>query len=329
MNNPGNIKKQLNEICNHNSKMQNYNGYLLIKNGEDILYDKGFGYSNYAGNQLQNRETIYLLGSLTKSFTAICVMMLVHEKIIKLTDKLISFFPDYTESANISVSNLLCHSSGISDYWNRVGISSIDYTDEYAIFDFIKSFELINEPDKNFQYCNSNYLILGILIEKVTGIKYEDFLSNKIFSPLAMKRSGIIPKHHLFDDVAVGYMRLKPDVKEAAKPENTVIFGNMLGAGCIFSTVNDLIKFDNALNHNILLPDEIKKDMWKPKCDNYGYGWFVSENIVLHGGDIVGFSVRFTKYLKENITVIAINNVDGKRESHMGHYSELIEGCIL
>lgn len=224
---------------------------------------------------------------------------------------------------------MLAQTSGMPEYWNRVGISSIDYTDANAIFDFIQSFELIRKPGEAFRYCNSNYLVLGMLIEKVTGQTYLKYAKTHIFDPLGMKRTGAIPGHHRFDGAAVGYMRMKPDVKRAALPENTVIMGNMHGAGCIYTCANDLMRFDAALNGNVLLPEEKKQEMWKEHAQGYGYGWFVTDRGVWHGGDCCGFSSRYTKYLREGVTVVALNNVDGKKESHMGHYSQRIEACIL
>ena len=325
----GTIGSALCRLFSEDALMRDYNGYLSVKQGETLLFEGGFGYADVQNDVRATGDTIYLIGSMTKPITATCILMLENQGLLSLDDTITSYFPDYSAVERVTVRHLLTQTSGLPDYWNRVGISSIDYTDANAIFDFIKTFELVCKPGEAFQYCNSNYLVLGMLIEKITGETYLEYARAHLFDPLEMHRTGVIPEHHACDNVAVGYMRMKPDVKRAALPENTVIMGNMHGAGCIYTCANDLMKFDAALNNNRLLPEPKKLEMWKRHTHGYGYGWFVTDHAVWHGGDCCGFSSRYTKYLRENITVVALNNVDGKRESHMGHYSQRIEACIL
>lgn len=300
---------------------------MILRDGE-VAFEHSYGYRDFPLQLPADRNTVYLLGSLTKPLTAACIMQLVAEGSLDLEEELSAYFPEYEKVQNVRVSHLLCHMSGIADYWNRVGISSIDYTDPYAIFDFIMTHDLQRAPGSQFQYANSNYIILGILIEKITGQPYAERLKTTVLSPLRMQRTGIIPDNNGFSNVAVGYMRTIPDAKEAAKPEQTIIFGNAYSAGGLYSTAADLVRLDAALNENTLFPESIKKEMWLPRSNAYGYGWYVGDQKVWHGGDICGFSTRLTKYLDSGITVIILNNVDGKKEHHIGHYADIIEEAI-
>ena len=227
------IGSALRRLFYEDALMRNFNGYLSVKQGETPLFEGGFGYADVQNDIRATGDTIYLIGSMTKPITATCIMMLENQGLLALDNTITSYFPDYSAADRVTVRHLLAQTSGLPDYWNRVGILSIDYTDVNAIFDFIKFFELVYNPGDAFQYCNSNYLVLGMLIEKITGETYLEYAKAHLFDPLEMHRTGVIPKHHACDNVAVGYMRMKPDVKRAAMPENTVIMGNMHGAGCI------------------------------------------------------------------------------------------------
>ena len=160
---------ELRRLFAENSRMRNFNGYLSVRQGVDVLFEGGYGYADFEGQSRATGDTIYLIGSMTKPITATCVMMLERQGLLAFDDGITRYFPDYSIADGVMVKHLLAQTSGIPDYWNAVGISSIDYTDANAIFDFIKSFELIRRPGEAFQYCNSNYMILGLLIEKITG----------------------------------------------------------------------------------------------------------------------------------------------------------------
>ncbi len=323
------IQRKMDDLYLNNEQMKRFNGYILIQKGGEELLSKGCGVADCTTGSSFDRDTIFLIGSMTKAFTAVSILLLETQGLLNTDDCLGKYLPQYHKASKVTIGQLLSHTSGIPDYWNRVGISSIDYNDAYDIFRFITDFDLAETPGETFRYCNSNYLILAILIETITGISYEAYIKENILSPLNMHRTGVIPDHHRFDRVATGYKMLLPTPKEAAKPENTIIFGNMLGAGCLFSTASDLAKFGTALfNGNLLSPGSLEK-MFKPNLGGYGYGWFTESGKVWLGGDIVGFSTRMTRYFSDGTMVIALCNVDGKKEAHMGHFSKLIEDCLF
>ncbi len=323
------LELKIDGLCLNNDQMRRFNGFILIRRGEEELFSKGYGFADCTTGSNFDRDTIFLIGSLTKAFTAVSILMLEMQGLLNTDDCLGKYFPQYHKASKVTIGQLLSHTSGIPDYWNRVGISSIDYNDAYDIFRFIMDFDLTETPGETFRYCNSNYLILAILIETITGMSYEAFIRTNILSPLHMTRTGLIPEHHRFDRVATGYKMLLPTPKEAAKPENTIIFGNMLGGGCLYSTASDLAKFGTALFEGRLLSPGSLEKMMKPNLGEYGYGWFIESNKVWHGGDIVGFSTRMTRFLSDGTLVIMLCNVDGKKEAHMGHFSKLIEDCIF
>ncbi len=323
------IEQKMDDFYLNNNQMKRFNGYILIQKDEEELLHKGFGVSDCTTGADFDRDTIFLIGSMTKVFTSVSILMLEMQGLLNTDDCLGKYMLQHHKASNVTIGQLLSHTSGIPDYWNRVGISSIDYNDANDIYRFIMDFELAEKPGEMFRYCNSNYLILAILIETITGMSYEAFLRENILSPLHMHRTGVIPDHHQFDRVAIGYKTLLPMPKEAAKPENTIIFGNMLGAGCLFSTASDLAKFGSALFDGKLLSSGSLEKMLKPNLGGYGYGWFIERDKVWLGGDIVGFSTRMTRYLSDGTMVITLCNVDGKKEAHMGHFSSFIEECLF
>jgi CubicO group peptidase (beta-lactamase class C family) len=322
------FEQKIDDLCLKDDIMKRFNGYILIQKREEVLFSKGYGFADCAAGEKFDHDTIFLIGSLTKVFTSVCILMLEMQGLLNTDDCLEKYLPQYHKASKITIGQLLSHTSGIPDYWNRVGISSIDYNDAYDIFRFITDFDLTETPGKTFRYCNSNYLILAILLETITGMSYEAYISRNILSPLNMRRTGVIPDHHRFDRVATGYKTLLPAPKEAAKPENTIIFGNMLGVGCLFSTASDLAKFGTALFAVKLLSPASLEKMLKPNLDGYGFGWFIESNKVWHGGDVAGYSTRLTRYLSDGTMVIMLSNADGKKEAHMGHFSKLVEGCL-
>jgi CubicO group peptidase (beta-lactamase class C family) len=162
-------------LFSEDALMRKYNGYLSVKQGETLLFEGGYGYADVQNDVRATGDTIYLIGSMTKPITATCIMMLENQGLLSLDDTITSYFPDYSAADRVTVRHLLTQTSGLPDYWNKVGISSIDYTDVNAIFDFIKTFELVCKPGEAFQYCNSNYLVLGMLIEKIMGETYLEY----------------------------------------------------------------------------------------------------------------------------------------------------------
>lgn len=309
-------------------RMKRFSGYILMtKNGETLL-SKGYGLADYAAGGAFDPDTVFLIGSLTKVFTSACVLMLQESGRLDIRDRVGKYLPQYKKGADVTIAQLLAQTSGIPDYWNRVGISSIDYNDATDIFRFVMDFDLIGTPGDAFCYSNSNYLILAIVIETITGMSYEAFLRQNILDPLEMRRTGCIPNHHRLKNVAVGYKTVLPYPKEAAKPENTIIFGNMLGAGCLYSSAGDLMKFCSALFEGRLLDRESMSALFSPNMGGYGYGWFIEKDKIWCGGDICGFSTRVTALRPGGTLIVTLCNSDGKKEAHMGHFSSLIERCL-
>jgi CubicO group peptidase (beta-lactamase class C family) len=196
--------EKIETLLNQYYKFQEFNGSVLVAEEGQVIYKKGFGLSNMEWNIPNTPDTKFRLGSITKQFTAMLVMQLVEEGKLKLNIPITNYIPEYPKNSGnkITIHHLLTHTSGIPNYTSLPGFGDI-VRDPETPLDLIKTFwelPLEFEPGARFQYSNSGYIVLGYILEKVTGKSYQDLLKEKIFDPTGMKNSGydqtseIIPK---------------------------------------------------------------------------------------------------------------------------------------
>lgn len=289
---------QLDEIM---SFYTDFNGSVLVAKGDNILLNKGYGKADIDKNIDNKPQTIFGIGSITTQFTATAIMMLQEKNLLNIQDTINKFIPDYPNGDKIKIYNLLTHTSGIPEYYalvDTIEMGKHTYTSTELI-DIFKNKPLNFDVGTKYEYSNSNYTLLGYIVEKVSGMRYEDYIQKNIFQPLGMNNSGFSGNIKNADgktdtaSKAIGYSKpeIQSNMYEYTDPTNnaaatsTVTYKKSIeaeptltyAAGGIYSTVEDLYKWSKALNTDKLISKESLKEMFTPHEEGYGYGWFIDE----------------------------------------------------
>ncbi|CAF0851302.1 unnamed protein product [Rotaria sordida] len=298
-----------------------FSGSILLARNNQILLIKGYGCSEYGCQEKNTSQTIFRIGSVTKPFTAIIILKLHEKKQLNLNNKLSLYYPDYPHSNQITIKYLLSNTSGIEDYTEMETFErkcQEDLTIDQLI-DTFKNEPLKFKPGSKYSYSNSNYILLGLIIEKVTGKSYETNLREFILEPCCMNDTGyecdnnpILNTKH--NQRACGYI-----CSTDSNSFDTCRFINMStvrSAGGIYSTIEDLYRLDRYLYGEKLLNNHTKKIMFKPVKEHYALGWEV-ERLKhrrikqQHTGEIFGFYSCLARFPKDNACIIILTNLEG------------------
>jgi CubicO group peptidase (beta-lactamase class C family) len=297
----------------------------VVQDGK-VIYAKGYGYANLEHEVAAKPETVYQLASVSKQFTAAGVMLLVEDGKIELDESIKTYLTDAPESwQNITVRQLLNHTAGLGDY----PYETFDFRQpktEDEILNYIYQSELMFEPESRFSYSNFGYITLSILISKVSGQSFGDFMTERIFAPLDMSATTVISEQDIVMNRAQGYEREvgednQPGVKNQTWVNPSL---NIFGDGAFYSTVLDMAKWDAALYGTDILSQESKETLWKPLTlsngntyplvEAYGMGWSVgtvnSHAFVEHSGGWQGFATHFLRFLDDRLSVVVLANLN-------------------
>lgn len=292
-------------------KAAGFSGALHIAKGGDILLSKGYGMANYEWNIPNTPQVRFQIASVSKSFTAAAIMLLEEKGLLSVNDALAKFIPDYPDGEKITIHHLLTHTSGIpnvNDFPDYDRKSRFPNTLDQIISMF-KNKALIQEPGSS--YSNSNYNLLAYIIEKVSGQSYGDFLHENIFDPLGMQNTGHPAKAEtLVPNRASGYAPAgEIDLERAPYLDWTIKTGN----GSLYSTVEDLYKWDRALYTERILKKETLDKIFQRYVDNVGYGWFVRERlgrrVAAINGRSPGFASYLERYIDDDACIIILSNI--------------------
>jgi CubicO group peptidase (beta-lactamase class C family) len=339
--------KQLASIdgfINHEMARQRIPGLELgIYSRGRILLAKGFGLANVELNVPVTSESLMQAGSIGKQFVSAAIMMLVEEGKISLDDSITKYFPDApAEWKPILIRNLLSHTSGLSEYespdrWGPNGpfYSRLDFTeDELAK----KTEALPIEWGENWDYCNTNYMLLGIIIHRITGMPYGEFLSERIFRPLGMTSTGLVSDRDILRNRAAGYqIDNHSELKNQAWVSPT--FNSTADGTALYFNVLDLAKWDEALYGTTLLKQSSLDRIWtvyplnngKPNSAGYGFAWMIGaqdgHKRIEHGGAWQGFTCRISRYPDNSLTVVVLTNIEASH-SNAGVLAHVIAGMV-
>ena len=291
----------------------------VVRDGK-ISILKSYGFANVEHRVPIKPETVFQSGSIGKQFTAAAVMILVQDGKISLNDKISKYFPDAPEAwKDITVWHLLTHTSGMGDYPAEINLRG-DYTEE-KYFEHFKKAPLNFATGTNWDYSNVGYVILGILIRKVTGMYYADFLQERVFKPLGMTTARAISEDDIVPNRASGYRLSNGELKnqEWVSPST-----NSTADGSLYFTILDLAKWDAALYTDELLKQSSRDQIWTPvklnsgKRKGYGFGWFTEiqhrRRIVFHGGAWQGFKSFIVRFPDERLSIIFFANLWDTRD---------------
>ena len=293
---------------------------VIVAKKREVIFRAGQGLANLELGVPIKPEMVFRLGSITKQFTAVAILMLVEQGKLALADSITKFLPDYPTHAHlITVEHLLTHTSGIKSYTSMPEWQSLwrkDFTVQ-GLIDFFKYQPMQSAPGKRWAYNNSGYCLLGAIIEKVSGQTYEQFLQNSIFDPLGMKQSYYDNPIRVIPWRAAGYEKGPKGYTNAEYLSMTQPYA----AGSLASTVDDLAIWDAALyTGQLLKPETLQQAFVSYRLadgtpTDYGYGWTVSEyggrRLIEHGGGIHGFRTYAMRIPDERIFVAVLSNNAG------------------
>lgn len=328
--------KKINAFFEKKFSRNQFNGNILFAENGNIITQKSYGYSNLEKKELLTKEHSFQLASVSKPFTSIAILQLIENNKINLKDTIQEFFPEFPYQG-ITIHQLLSHRSGMSQYTHFCDApdsiwpdKSITINNQDVINIITRIVPLINyKPDYKYYYCNTNYLILASIVEQVSGISFKQYVKKYIFEPSGMFNSAIYDRTNLED------LFLPVQGYENKTPWEDVYLNGVVGDKGVYSTTEDLLKFDRALEKNILISDSLKKlaftkmNLERKGSKNYGYGFRLKEHekygkIVYHTGWWKGFRSYFVKILDKNQTIIVLNNVKRGRFLNIDKLIELI-----
>ena len=315
------VKARLEQVAQSYTAGNAYMGTVLVVDGDKVLLDKGYGMADLGWGNANAPDVKFHLGSLTKQFTAALVLLLQEDGKLKIDDPVSKYLPDTPKTwEKITLAELLGHTSGIPNFTDtkefgvwRMSPHTVD--EELAFF---KDKPLDFEPGSKFAYSNSNFEVLGAVIEKVSGKKYVDMLQERILTPLGMKDSGLDTDELILPRRAQGYMQGKDGLVLARSESMTVPWA----AGSMYSTTGDLLKWEHGLFGGKVLNADSLKAMTTPGKGNYGLGVFISDKdgvkVVDHGGGIEGFNTHLAYVPEKRIAIVVLGNVNGGAPGQMG-----------
>ena len=281
-----------------------------------VVKVEGYGYANVEHNVPVRPETVFQSGSLGKQFTAAAVMTLVEEGGLALDDPIAKYFPEAPPAFRpITVRHLLTHTSGIPDYTEGTVDLRRDYTeDELARMAFGLKLEFA--PGARWNYSNTGYLMLGVLVRRASGRFYGDVLRDRVFTPLGMKTARIISEEDIVPNRAAGYRLVGGELKNQEWVAPRL---NTTADGSLYFTVRDLIAWDQGLRARAVLKPESWGAVFQPvrlnsgKTFPYGFGWGIDEvagqPLIQHGGSWQGFRTHIARYLGNDLTIIVLANL--------------------
>lgn len=307
------------------ASINKFSGVVLIAEEGKLKYNKAVGYIDYANQKPLNKNSIFELASVSKQFTAITIMM-VKEKGLLRYDDLVEKYINIPYKG-ITIRQLLTHTSGLPDYqaimdayWDKSKVAGnddiINYLNKYAP-------PKLFQPGEKYLYSNTGYVLLASILEKVSGRNFIEFCNTEIFNKLKMNHTAIrsLKEKAKIKNFALGHVFV-PERNDYIRADSfpssnyTIWLGNRKGPGRVSSTVEDLLKWDQALYTNKLVSQNTLADAFTPMrlnngtISNYGFGWELrpAENIVWHNGDNPGYKTIIIRFLKSNITLIILCN---------------------
>ena len=307
-------------------------GSVFIQQGDKTLYEKSFGLSDIGKNIKYSSSTVQNLGSISKTFVSYGILMLANEGKLSLDDNLLKYFPDFKNheiAKKITIRHLLTHTSGLPDL-RKTEEDSVFYLtakDEENWAPIKQADSLLFEPGSNYEYSNPAYNALALIIEKVSGIKWQNFIKKRIFEPAGMQNSDIQDGAHPSENVAHGYRKINGNWEEYDYGEYPTFAA--AGNGGVWSSIDDLKKYVEAIKKNSFVDSNIttlstepwKPANWKGETEPWkGMAWFKHKSylhgtdpneqytVIEHSGDQGGFRAHLLMIPEADITIIWLTN---------------------
>lgn len=285
----------------------------VVRDGKPVKL-QGYGFANLEHKVPVTPDTVFQLGSVGKQFTASIVLLLAQDGKLSVDDPISKYLPFAPDSWKpITVRNLLNHTSGIKDYTRFLDLSRDATAEETAKTLLDKPLDF--EPGTKWAYSNTNYLLLGVIIEKVSGKFYGDLLAERVFKPLGMDTARINDEAEIIPNRAAGYEPSPNGLRNQGYVPPKI---NTYADGSVIMSLRDMVKWDAALNTDKPFSSSIRQQMWTTatlkdgKKTDYGCGWMVSEvnghKVIEHSGAWQGFTANISRYVDDKLTVVVLTN---------------------
>jgi CubicO group peptidase (beta-lactamase class C family) len=326
------IASQVNALFVHEVASHQFSGSVLIAAHDQVLLRKGYSMADWSKQVPNTPHTRFYLGSTTKQFTAMAIVILQEQRKLHIHDHLCAFLASCPRPwQQVTIHELLTHTSGIPEFDHGTASSA---SPESWIDDF-DDVSLGFAPGSEFSYCNVCYQILGYVVQRVSGEPYCTFLQRNIFDPLHMTATGCARSYLSLPDHAVGYASWRvQDVSIGldAAPQ----WSFLCGAGLLYSTVEDLYRWDQALSHHTLISQRALDEAFTPYVrsqyagSSYGYGWFIARSpvaghrLIWHDGRVNGFRTYNGLYLDDGVTITFLSNLSALDELALARHLEQI-----
>ena len=308
-----------------------FRGAVLVGKDGQIAFERGYGFADEEWNANNTPTTKFRIGSLTKQFTAACILVLQERGKVRVTDLVSKYLPDIPDGWKvITLHELLTHTSGLPDYTNSPEFGKLSRTGAtpQQLFALVEKQSLEFKPGTQLSYSNTGYLLLGMVIEKISGQSYAQFLKEAIFEPLRMDNSGYDRTTDVLKERASGY-----DIKDG-RIQNAEFLDMSIpyAAGGIYSTVGDLFLWNDALSHSgkLLSADSLRQmfsiypETTSHDGQNYGYGVVITHRfgklLYYHGGGLNGFATSLQRYPQENVCIIVLSNLESQKSWDIGDH---------
>jgi CubicO group peptidase (beta-lactamase class C family) len=321
---PEQLSKAISERINAEFKAQRFSGAVLVARGDTVIHAQAVGLANRARGRANTLDTPINLGSINKMFTAIAIAQLQEAGKLDWQDKVGKYLPEFPNVQirdQVTIHQLLTHTSGVGSYWNDAYSANKNHIDTQQEFlDTFVAQPLLFQPGKGLEYSNGGPVILGLIIEAITGEDYYDYIRKHIYRPAGMTHAD----HYRRDDqkagFALGYIKPQKDQSQESQWQDNQgdlgLRGSAAGGG--YASARDLLAFSRALNAGQLLPRSQLETLWKPYTQQgpIGYGYLFSvgntagQRWVGHDGGAPGISAEFIHYPEDGLTIIVLANQD-------------------
>lgn len=316
--NKNDFKKYYDEVeafYDTNLVARSFNGALLVAKKGEIIFERYYGYFDLEKKDTLTEHSAFHLASVSKTFTAMAILKLAEQAKLKLDDDIKLYFPTLPYNG-ITIKMLLNHRSGLPNYlyfMQQFGWDIKQYCDNNDVLNYLIQYQpaLNRQPNTHFSYCNTNYVLLGLIIERASGKSYADYLQHVFFTPLKMYDT------HVFTISDSG--KVMPSYNWRGKREGLTFLDKGYGDKNIYSTVRDLLKWDQALYNNQIFTQQSLDEAFtpysneKPGIKNYGYGWRMNiypngKKIIFHGGWWHGNNTMLMRLVQDSATIIILGN---------------------
>lgn len=289
-------------------------GTVLVSKHGKVVFDKAYGYADLEWRTPMTTDAKLRIGSMTKQFTAAAILLLEERGKLKTEDLIKTYLPDAPVSwEKITIHDLLTHTSGLPNYTAQPGFQALSKqaATPKEVLALFRDKPLEFAPDSSWAYSNSNYFLLGLVIEKASGQAYADFLKANLLAPLHMDATGYDINAEVLPHRALGYAAGADGLENARYVDMSTPYS----AGAMYSTTHDLLIWENALFGGKVLSAASLKKMTTPYKSAYGYGLFIhsedGRSTIEHGGNINGFNSEMAHYPDDDVNIIVLDNIEG------------------